>query len=185
MAGGFYLTLRKVGYSEVAVWLPASLIGMNLNLNMQPFVRRDSGASEERRQPGPKITGREASASRLALYNLTSQLMDLQNRILDPARSGTDFAAEINAMQASFRGVGSLHFIRALDHLRAERRGDAVKELQEAIMLAPKESDFVALLNAIDPTSAITPEFARGVTGEGTPPEGGSDSQDPEGGSEP
>lgn len=134
-AGGHLIRLERDGYKNLWIWVPAGIRGLDLALNLEAFRVSEAEA---------RMIVNE-SASRDELYELSWDLLRAQTAIFLKAESSPD----LEKLLASYGSLGVVRYLSALEQLRKGDGERALAELEAAVALAPKEPDFLALLNEL------------------------------------
>lgn len=140
VAGGYLLSVRAAGYSSVNIWIPSWFDGLDLSLNLLPFEvsRLDF------------VHNVSSHASRREVYQLTAQLLQLQNNVLNRTNAENTADTELSKLLESNPDLGSLHFLKAVVLLQKNNETEAKQFLDRATKLSPREYDFLTLYNLVD-----------------------------------
>lgn len=147
-ADGYLLGVQKSGYHRVMLWLPGWINGLDVSLNMKPFIVKEQDAN----RPS------QSSASRRVVYANTADLFKIQNRILSDQETSAEVLVELEKQIEANPDLGSLAFLKAVVLARQNKDDEAKILLTRAMQLSPREYDFLSMYNILGGVS--TPEKA-------------------------
>jgi hypothetical protein len=135
-AAGHLLTLEREGYKKIWLWVPKGIRGLDLLFNLEVFQVSEVEANSLI----------DEKASREELYKLSWELLRAQTAIFLNKRADDPAIAKTLENNES---LGVVRYLAALGELRSGNYDGALKNLEQAVLLAPREADFLGLLNDV------------------------------------
>lgn len=160
VANGYLLRLEREGFHKVWVWVPDGIRGLNLVVNLQPFIKVEDIAKNK-------------AMSRSEIDGVSARVLSMQKDLLLKGVVPDDVVA---ALVTQYPQVGAAHYLAALNLLRKGSKPEATEEAKKAILLSPSEPDYVVLYRelggdpaAIESNSQPVPEADAAPTKEVSP----------------
>ena len=144
VAGGFLLRVEMRGYRNLWIWLPKTARSYKLQLNLNPLYQ-----SFDKENSKSNLVFSESKRS--DLFKLSALLLEQQMLLLDGAKADEKILTNLLEVNPT---LGSINFLNALQKLAEKKNEEAIVLLRDAIRYAPKEADFLALLNELDKTNS-------------------------------
>lgn len=144
IAGGRLLTLRKKGFRDIKIWVPADGRKYNIQINLNPFFEQTLIAKN-----GAQIK----EVPRRKLFNIMARLLRIQQNLLSEGTGNESSATDIQELDKLLESnptIGSLHYLKSIDLLRKGDKANAALFLTDATRFAPFQTDFILLKNEVD-----------------------------------
>jgi hypothetical protein len=126
--GGFMVRLEKEGYHKVWLWIPKGVRGLNMSVNLQPFLMNDQKLIKP--------------TSKAKLDAISANLLSVQQELLLGQEVSEDRVATLVKNNPE---IGTSYFLEAVLLLRKGDKGEAFERLGTAMRLSPNEPDYIAL----------------------------------------
>jgi hypothetical protein len=151
--GGYLLRLERSGYHSVWLWIPRGVRGLNLSVNLQPFLMKEDAAPVQ--------------VAKAELDVVSAEMLGLQQSLL---LGDSVPAARLEALTKAHPDLATSYFLQALYALRQGDQTGARTGLETAMRLAPSEPDYIAAYRDLggDPLRAAATDPAAPATKPGT-----------------
>ena len=139
-AGGYLIRFEKPGYQKVHFWFPKGMQGVNIAVNLEPFVSKTREV--------------ELVLSKARLDQLSELMLGNQTKLL----LQRDFSqSEIQKLMKDFPEISTVYFLGALADLRRGNKVQAREKMKQALRLSPGEPGYVSLYQELggDPVGDI------------------------------
>lgn len=140
VAGGYILRVEKRGYRNVWIWLPKASQAYSLLLNLNPLYQ-----SLNKEESKSKLVFSEVK--RTDMFKLSALLMDQQGLLLSSEKADAKIIENLLEVNPT---LGSVNFLAALLRLSEDKKEEAITLLRDAVRYAPREEDFLAILNELE-----------------------------------
>jgi hypothetical protein len=139
-AEGYLLRFDKPGFQPVWLWFPQGVQGVNVVVNLEPFLAKTRQIEEK--------------MAKAKLDQVGEKMLQIQSELL----LGSDVNQEAIAdLTKDLPQLSTVYYLSALGELRKGNREGAKQRLLQALRISPEEPDYVVLYQELggDPVADV------------------------------